>query len=207
MVSDALSKESLPDFTGYERVPTNEVGFVLIGPSGVGKSTLRDYMCLQGKANHNYVKYLPLTTRAKRPDEDSEYRFVNADELSTAKASNNVVFGNISYGNEFLTLWPDKLPSNSQYLYIYLPEAATRLKEIFPNIKIAQIAPANIDELKTRIITRDPSISIEELENRLSSAQEELDAGASIADAIISNSGSIDEVALTLQAPLSRLCA
>lgn len=117
---------------GYERMPIDEVGFVFIGPSGAGKSTLRDYMCEHGDGDHNYVKFLPLTTRQKRPGEDGEYRFVSPDEMMAAKTSPNVIFGNLSYGNEFLTLWPERLPENTEYLYIYLPEAASKLKETFP---------------------------------------------------------------------------
>ncbi len=52
---------------------------------------------------------------------------------------------------------------------------------------------------------RDPNINVDELEKKLNSAQEELGIGASIADAIVLNSGSIDEVALELQATLSNL--
>lgn len=207
MINNALTQESLADFAEYERMSTNEIGFVLIGPSGVGKSTLRDHICSRSDSDHGYVKYLPLTTRAQRPGEDSEYRFVNANEMNTAKSSSNVVFGNISYGNEFLTLWPERLPAGSRYMYIYLPEAAAKLKETFPNTRIIQIAPESTDELKTRIITRDPNINTEELEKRIHSAQEELVAGASIADVVILYNGSIGEVAIKLQETLSSLSA
>lgn len=189
----------------YERMPANEVGFVFIGPSGSGKSTLRDYICANGDGEHGYVKYRPLTTRQKRPGEDDEYRFVTSEEMAAAKAGQNVIFGNQSYGNDFLTLWPEKLPEDTRYLYIYLPEAAARLKQVFSQTRIVQIRPASIDELKDRIVGRDPNISADELLRRTDAAKEELSAGAEIADAIVVNDASIEEVGAHLQEVLRSL--
>ena len=197
-----MSNKFNVDFSNYEHMPTDQDGFVFIGPSGVGKSTRREYLC---SSSDVYVKYLPLTTRTQRPGETSEYRFVNAEEMERAKESSSVVFGNTSYGNEFLTLWPEKLPAGSRYLYIYLPEAAVKLRQTFPNTKIIQIIPANIDELKTRIVKRDPNISTDELAKRINSAQEELELGAGISDATLLNSGSISDVALALRKIITNL--
>jgi guanylate kinase len=189
----------------YERMPPNEVGVIFIGPSGVGKSTLRDYICDHGDSENNYTKYSPLTTRQKRPGEDGEYRFVTPDEMAAAKAGQNVIFGNQSYGNEFLTLWPERLPEDTHYLYIYLPEAAAKLKEAFPATRIVQIRPASLVELKDRITARDPNITDQELLQRIDAVEEELSKGAEIADAIIVNDASVDEVGTHLQNVLREL--
>ena len=183
----------------YERMPPNEVGFVFIGPSGTGKSTLRDYICTHGDGENSYVKYLPLTTRQKRPDENGEYRFVSHDEMERAKTRRDVIFGNQSYDNEFLTLWPHRLPEKMRYIYIYLPEAAAKLKDTFPETKIIQIRPATTGELRGRILSRDPNILDAELIKRTDAAEEELKCGAEIADAIIVNDGSIEDIGARMQ--------
>jgi guanylate kinase len=186
----------------YEKMPADETGFVFIGPSGAGKSTLRDALVEQ---SDGYAKYYPLTTRPPRPGEIKEYRFVTPEVMNEASQSYNAVFGNTSYGNQFLTLWPEALPSGQKYLYIYLPDAALKLRETFPNTKIVQIIPGDMSSLADRIKLRDPNISQDELAKRVDDASTEIAKGSEIADAVVMNDGNIEDVATQLRTTLERL--
>lgn len=187
----------------YERQPRETPGIALIGPSGSGKSTLRDRLC-QAQGDVQFVKYAPLTTRGPRPGqgevERGEYRFVDKAVMAKYAASENKLFGNESYGNEFLTLWPERLPANSYYAYIYLPEAALELRQHFPNTRIIQVRPpGNPDVLVDRIRQRDPTINAGELALRAIAMGPELEMGQEIADATIVNDEPIEVVAERLR--------
>lgn len=138
-----------------------------------------------------FVKYLPYTTRKQRPSEKDEYRFVQEREMIAIQKNETILFSNYSYGNHFLTTWPEQVPKNTYYTYIYLPEAATKLKKYFKNHKIVQILPANNDVLKRRITDRDPNISGAELALRLEAANREIMLGAKVADAVITNDSTV----------------
>lgn len=174
--------------TDYPRQPRDTPGVVFIGPSGAGKTTLRESLC---QKDTQFVKYLPLTTRAKRPGEVEEYIFVDDMIMNQAKSSPNVLFSNNSYNNEFLTLWPMSL-DGSYYAYIYLPEAALKLKKEYKNTYIVQVIPPSLGTLEKRIKQRDPSINLSELALRLASIEEEIRYGEEIADMTITTDQNIE---------------
>ena len=61
---------------------------VFTGPTGVGKSTVIDYL----KSNYNVNSPICFTTRKKRNEEDNEYIFVNKDEFLTLEENNLFFF-------------------------------------------------------------------------------------------------------------------
>jgi guanylate kinase len=163
------------------------VFFILIGPSGVGKSALRDRLC-SPDLGARLVKYRPMTSRVRRCGEsDEEYIFVTSAELEAAKQLPDTMFSNVSYENEFLTYWPEALPAPERYVAIYLPEAAAMIREHLPRTIIVAITPEHSDDLPERIRSRDPHISPAELRLRTSAIRDEIRAGAEVADLVFVN--------------------
>jgi guanylate kinase len=188
-----------------ERQPIDAVDFVFIGPSGSGKSTLRAEICKRSISGHNFMPYQPVTSRRERPGED-EYIFIDDAGFDKLLSSQDIIFSNTSYGNRFLTLWPRKLEPSWHYIYIYLPKAAQKLKNVFPRTKIVQIIPPDLSILEARIKMRDPAISALELRSRLSSAKTEIATGRQIADTVFVNeSPLLRQNVLTLSEKISRL--
>ena len=187
-----------------DKQPLDAVGFVFIGPSGSGKSTLREEICKQVIDGHSFVPFHPVTSRQRRTDE-SEYIFVDDIEFDGLLDSGDILFSNTSYGNRFLTPWPRALGSSQHYIYIYLPEAAQKIKTVFPNTKIIQIIPPDLSVIEGRIKARDSEIDEAELARRLSSAETEIIDGRQIADLVFVNELPIEQSAQLLSAKIHEL--
>jgi len=187
-----------------DKQPTDALGFVFVGSSGSGKSTLRNEICRNDIDGHSFVAHRPVTTRQRRHGED-EYTHVDVVQFENILSSPNVIFSNQSYGNRFLTLWPQKLEPSQHYIYIYLPEAARKLKDIFPNTKIIQIIPSDLSIIETRIKLRDPDINPEELHLRLLSAETEITEGMQIADLSYLNDKPLGESVTLLSGQIGKL--
>lgn len=187
-----------------EKQLTDTLGFVFIGPSGAGKSTLRKEICRRKIDGHSFVSFLPVTTRQPRAGEN-EYLYVSNAKFDTLLDSDDLLFSNLSYGNRFLTLWPHVLRPLQHYIYIYLPEAAQKLKETFPNTRIVQIVPPDIAVIEDRIKARDMNIDPSELQQRLLSVEAEVAEGKQIADVVFINELPIGQSAELLSAQIGKL--
>lgn len=166
--------------------PREALGFVFIGPSAAGKSTLREMLCRRGVNDHSFVPFKPVTSRQRRPGED-EYTYASDEELDKLSDSKNTLFSNSYHGNRFLTPWPSALEPTQHYIYIYSPEAAQKLKNTFPNTKIIQIKPPDLSIIESRMKERDPNIGASELMQRLADIETEIPEGEHIADLVFVN--------------------
>ena len=187
-----------------EKQSTDALGFVFIGPSAAGKSTLRDEICRRGIHDHSFVPFRPLTSRQRRPGED-EYTYVSDEELNKLSNSKDTLFSNTYHGNRFLTPWPSALEPTQHYIYIYSPEAAKRLKDTFPNTKIIQIVPPELSMIEDRMKARDPSIDEAELQQRLLDTETEIPEGKQIADLVFVNELPLEQSVKLLSAQITKL--
>ena len=116
---------------------------VFAGPTGVGKSTVMNYL----KNNFNVVFPLCFTTREKRKKEEEEYIFVNSQEFSVLEKKKLFFFvtgEDTKYGfyNE---------PSSEEKIFVLATsyENAIRLKQMNQNVIIITFVYQNInDEIK-----------------------------------------------------------
>lgn len=150
--------------------------FILSGPSGVGKGTVRQRLFEQ----ETHLKYsVSATTRQKRPGEkegiDYFYKTKEAFEkmiqekklLEYAKYVNNYYGTPREYVEEQLEL------GNDVFLEIEV-QGALQVKKNFPEGVFIFLFPPSLEELKNRIVSRGTESS-ELVINRLKEAKKEID--------------------------------
>ena len=150
--------------------------FIIIGPSGVGKKTLTKGVL--NDSSLNITSCVSATTRAKRDHEieGQDYYFLTEDQFNNKIKNNEFVeyawFAQNMYGtlkNEI----NQKLKTSNILIEVEIAGALNILK-IYSQAHTIFIVPPNIKALKTRLLTRQPDMSENELEARLNKAREEL---------------------------------
>lgn len=160
---------------GTDLLKEKGILFILSGPSGVGKGTVREHLF----ANNPSLKYsISATTRAPRPGEtdgldyfyksESEFKMMIAEKelLEYASYVNNYYGTPRSYVEEQLAL------GNDVFLEIEV-QGALQVKENFPEGVFIFLLPPSLEELKQRIVGRGTE-SEELVLNRLTVAKEEI---------------------------------
>lgn len=149
--------------------------FVLSGPSGVGKGTLREH-ALENFSNLVYS--ISCTTREPREGETNgvEYRFISRDEFE--QGINNNLFLEYArvHGHYYGTLKSDvmkELNAGRNVLLEIDVQGALQVREKINNAVLIFIAPPSIEELSRRLINRNTE-SQHDLNIRLSNAAKEL---------------------------------
>ncbi|MBQ7562227.1 MAG: guanylate kinase [Synergistaceae bacterium] len=149
--------------------------FVLSGPSGVGKGTLREH-ALENFSNLVYS--ISCTTREPREGETNgvEYRFISRDEFE--QGINNNLFLEYARVHEhyYGTLKSDvirELNAGRNVLLEIDVQGALQVREKINNAVLIFIAPPSIEELSRRLINRNTE-SQHDLNIRLSNAVKEL---------------------------------
>lgn len=150
--------------------------FILSGPSGVGKGTVRQRLFEQ----ETHLKYsVSATTRQKRPGEKEgvDYFYKTKEEfekmiqekklLEHAKYVNNYYGTPREYVEEQLEL------GNDVFLEIEV-QGALQVKQNFPEGVFIFLFPPSLEELKNRIVNRGTESS-ELVINRLKEAKKEID--------------------------------
>lgn len=150
--------------------------FILSGPSGVGKGTVRQRLFEQ----QTHLKYsVSATTRNKRPGEEegvdyfykskaSFEQMIQEDELlEYAKYVNNY------YGTPKAYVTEQLEKGNDVFLEIEV-QGAMQVKRNFPEGVFIFLFPPSLEELKNRIVNRGTE-SNELVINRLKEAKKEID--------------------------------
>ena len=150
--------------------------FILSGPSGVGKGTLRENAL---KNFNNLVYSISCTTREPREGETNgvEYRFISRDEFE--QGINNNLFLEYArvHENYYGTLKSDviqELESGKNVLLEIDVQGALQVREKMNDSILIFIAPPSIEELSRRLINRNTE-SQHDLNIRLANAKRELE--------------------------------
>ena len=159
------------------RVATASRGklFVLSGPSGVGKGTLREH-ALSNIANLVYS--ISCTTRQPRQGEHDgvEYRFINHDKFRQGIEQNLFLEYAHVHDDYYGTLKQDvdeALNSGHDVLLEIDVQGALQVRDRMPEAVLIFIAPPSIQELEHRLVNRNTETQ-EALRTRLANAGKEL---------------------------------
>lgn len=150
--------------------------FVLSGPSGVGKGTVRKNLFKQATD----LKYsISITTREKRPGERDgiDYFFKTTEEFQNLIEQDQLLeyakYVNNYYGTPRSYVEEEIAKGNDVFLEIEV-QGALQVKKNFPNGVFIFLFPPSLEELKNRIISRGTESSDLVL-NRLKEAKKEID--------------------------------
>lgn len=150
--------------------------FVLSGPSGVGKGTVRARLFEQ----ETHLKYsVSATTRDKRPGEkegiDYFYKTETAFKEMIAKGEllEHAQFVGNHYGTPKAYVEQQMEKGNDVFLEIEV-QGALQVKRNFPEGVFIFLFPPSLEELKNRIVGRGTE-SKELVRNRLKEAKNEID--------------------------------
>ncbi len=161
--------------------------FVLIGPSGVGKTTLAEKAQHDGLAN----RIVTCTTRSPRPHEVSgeDYFFLSMDEFALREAHDEFVENEWIHGNRYGVLIRElsrALESGQGAIVSLGYEGAKRVKELWPQQStIVGILPPSLETLRDRL--KDRGTKDSEIALRLREIDREAPAVEALADVIIIN--------------------
>lgn len=150
--------------------------FILSGPSGVGKGTVRARLF----ERETQLKYsVSATTRNKRPGEQDgiDYFYITKERFETMIDEGELLehaqyVGNY-YGTPKQYVEKQLEQGNDVFLEIEV-QGAMQVKENFPEGVFIFLFPPSIEELKNRIVGRGTE-SDELVRNRLNEAKKEID--------------------------------
>ncbi|MBQ6774157.1 MAG: guanylate kinase [Synergistaceae bacterium] len=150
--------------------------FVLSGPSGVGKGTLREH-ALNNIANLVYS--ISCTTRQPRPGETDgvEYRFISHEKFKQDISENLFLEYAHVHNDYYGTLKADvesALNSGHDVLLEIDVQGALQVREKMPQAVLIFIAPPSVQELERRLTKRNTE-SQEVIRTRLNNALRELE--------------------------------
>jgi guanylate kinase len=169
--------------------------FVISGPSGVGKDTIKNRL---RESQFPLGFCVTATTRPARPGEEHgrDYFFMTEDEFK-AKVDQGqfiehaIVHGKHWYGIPIEGLRAGMRTGNDVLVTPDVKGAAT-LRALIPQAISIFLAPANLDELKRRI--EDPkSGRLEDSEQRMRTAAAEMRRMAEFDYVVVNENGKLDE--------------
>jgi len=168
---------------------------VIIGPSGVGKSTMVQELSKQGVL----VVWPTYTTRPARPDEKAaiEHVFINKQQFADKKADGFFVSTVELFGLPYEYGLPRKQPkANGKVTCVMLrAPVIEQFAKHFNNFVIYQIE-ADMNSVSERLQKRE-----QEMGNRLKNYQQELKLGRKLAARVFINDSDVN--ALTRQVKLA----
>ncbi|MPQ27919.1 guanylate kinase [Brochothrix thermosphacta] len=151
--------------------------FVLSGPSGVGKGTVRRAVFEDENTNFSYS--ISMTTRTKRPGEEEgvDYYFRTKEEFELLIEKDELLeyaqFVDNYYGTPLE--YVEKTLSEGQDVFLEIEvQGAMQVREKMPEAVFIFLTPPNLSELKNRIVGRGTETS-DVVDKRMETAHHEIE--------------------------------
>ncbi|WP_181348861.1 guanylate kinase [Thalassobacillus sp. CUG 92003] len=150
--------------------------FILSGPSGVGKGTIRKAL-FDKSTNLRYS--ISMTTRAPREGEENgvDYFFKSREEFERLIQENQLIEHAEYVGNYYGTpkAYVEQTLDEGKDVFLEIEvQGALQVKRNFPQGVFIFLIPPSLKELKDRIVNRGTE-SEEKVNNRLTAAKDEID--------------------------------
>ena len=173
--------------------------FVITGPSGVGKGTLIRGLLARVPELELSVS---ATTRAPRPGErdGSDYHFMDSEEFDRRVGEGQFVEHATYSGASYGTLRSELERRLREGIPVVLEievQGARQVREAMPEALAVFIAPPSREALRTRLVGRGTDAP-EQIERRLRTAEEELDAQPEFARVLVNDR--LDDATAELEA-------
>ncbi len=161
---------------------------VLSGPSGVGKSTIADYL----RSQHPEIWLsVSVTTRAPRVGEVDgvQYRFVDAATFDAMLASGELLEHDFHFGHFYGTPREpveQRLAAGQPSLLEIDVEGARQVRAAMPQARLVFLAPPSLAELERRLSGRSTE-DRQTVRHRLERAREEMAAEAAFDHVVVNH--------------------
>lgn len=184
-----------------ESAPACGLVFVISGPSGVGKDTVKRCLKAQGFPLGYCVT---ATTRSPRTGETDgiDYHFVTGEEFEAMLDAHELVEHAENHGNLYGVPYAELkagLRRGPDVLVTPDVQGAAALRDIYPGVISIFLAPPSLKDLKERIIKRG-SVTPEDLARRLETAASEIEQDGDFDYRVINKQDQVDETVETVKA-------
>ncbi|MCX6781323.1 MAG: guanylate kinase [Candidatus Magasanikbacteria bacterium] len=150
--------------------------FIIMGPSGVGKTVIGHALLRRFKRLSKIVTY---TTRTQRPGEVDhiDYHFVTPREFERKVAAGDFIEHATVHGDSYGSAWEDLKRLAQQgisTLFIIDIQGAKILKKKIRDAVTIFIAPDNMNSLRVRLARRRSNETQEQVDRRMETARREM---------------------------------
>lgn len=178
---------------------------VISGPSGVGKDTVLERM--KGLARTWYF-VVTATTRPKRPGEKDgvDYIFVTPSQFQALVDEDGLLEHAEVYGRSYgvpRAQVEEALASGRDVIVKPDVQGARTLRSKVPGALLIFLAPPDMDELERRLRER-KSETAENMEQRIQTATEEMEARPEFDYVVVNHSGRLEETVADIEEIITR---
>mgnify|MGYP001083671289 FL=1 len=178
---------------------------IISGPSGVGKDTVLERM--KGLARTWYF-VVTVTTRPKRPGEKDgvDYIFVTPSQFQALVDEDGLLEHAEVYGRSYgvpRAQVEEALASGRDVIVKPDVQGARTLRSKVPGALLIFLAPPDMDELERRLRER-KSETAEDMERRIQTATEEMEARPEFDYVVVNHSGRLEETVTDIEEIIAR---
>lgn len=177
---------------------------IIAGPSGVGKSTILESILPKFK---EIKKLKTITTRPQREGEGDKYYFASEDDFKNLIASGDLIEWAQIHGHFYgakKSEVEDMIKRGVYPIAAIDVQGVRKYYKIFPDLLAIFISYDSLAELPKRLRSTRPDASEEEIQKRLTTAEEEMKAVSEYEHVVVNHEGKFEEALNQVVAVIER---